>query len=255
MSEKPAVIKTDTGLAGAQTSRAMIELRNLIAGGTFAADERLTETQLSDILGMSRTPIRAAVQHLRDEGLLEPRPGGGYVVRAFSPREIGEAVELRGMIEGLAARIVAERGIAPAALARLEDITARIDGELANPLFDADRVVSYVRLNAEFHEALAEATESTLIVHEARRANARPFAGANALVRATENSDAIHRHLIIAQDQHKAVIEAIQAREGARAEAIMREHARLSRRNLSRALSERGSLAAIPGASLIRRAR
>ena len=57
----------------------------------------------------------------------------------------------------------------------------------------------------------------------------------------------------MAQDQHKAVVEAIRAREGARAEAIMREHARLSQRNLTRALRERESLEAVRGARLIQR--
>ncbi|PZQ50722.1 MAG: GntR family transcriptional regulator [Rhodovulum sulfidophilum] len=247
------MIGSDAGLAGAQTSRALMELRDLIASGSIAAEERLTETQLAEMLGMSRTPIRAAVQHLREEGLLEPRPGGGYVARAFGPREIGEAVELRGMIEGLAARLLAERGIDRAVLARLDETVAGIDAAIGAPRFGTDQILAYVRLNAEFHAALAEATESTLIVQEARRANARPFAGASALVRVRENIEATRDHLIVAQDQHKAVLEAIEAREGARAEAIMREHARLSRRNLARALRDRESLAAVPGANLIRR--
>ena len=51
---------------------------------------------------------------------------------------------------------------------------------------------------------------------------------------------------------HRIVIEAIRTRQGARAEAIMREHARLSQHNLSRAMQTRGALDRIPGASLIR---
>ena len=59
-------------------------------------------------------------------------------------------------------------------------------------------------------------------------------------------------HLLIGQDHHRIVIEAIRTRQGARAEAIMREHARLSQHNLSRAMQTRGALDRIPGASLIR---
>jgi GntR family transcriptional regulator, vanillate catabolism transcriptional regulator len=58
---------------------------------------------------------------------------------------------------------------------------------------------------------------------------------------------------MIAQDQHRCVINAIERREGARAEAIMREHARLAHRNLERAFSNQRMLDLVPGATLIRR--
>ena len=244
---------SEAGLAGAQTSRAVMELRDLIAEGAIAPGERLTEVQLAEMLGMSRTPVRAAVQHLREEGLLEPRPGGGYAVHAYGSREIAEAIELRGMVEGLAARLLAERGAEAAALARFDALVEEIDAEIGGAGFGAENIRAYVALNAKFHEALAEAPGSALIAQEARRAHARPFAGASALVRARDDAEAVRRHLIVAQDQHKAVVEAIRAREGARAEAIMREHARLSQRNLTRALRERESLEAVRGARLIQR--
>lgn len=253
MTDKLATSGSEGGLAGAQTTRAVLELRDLIAEGAIDPGERLTEVQLAEMLGMSRTPVRAAVQHLREEGLLEPRPGGGYAVHAFGSREIAEAIELRGMIEGLAARLLAERGASEAVLGQFDALIERIDAEIGGADFGSENIQAYVALNAEFHRALAEATESALIVQEARRANARPFAGASALVRVRDDAEAVRRHLIVAQDQHKAVVEAIRAREGARAEAIMREHARLSQRNLTRALRERDSLEAVRGARLIRR--
>lgn len=254
MGATPGMRVSEAGLAGARTSKALMRLRDMIAEGAIPAGERLTETQLAEMLGMSRTPIRAAVQHLREEGLLEARPGGGYVVHAFGPREIGEAIELRGLVEGFAARLLAERGLDAADAARLCDLIARIDVEIGAKVFGQDQTVAYVELNAAFHETLAEATRSALIIQEARRANARPLAGASALVRARDDAEAVRRHLIVAQDQHKAVLEAIEGREGARAEAVMREHARLSRRNLMKALGNRESLEAVRGANLIERA-
>jgi GntR family transcriptional regulator of vanillate catabolism len=59
--------------------------------------------------------------------------------------------------------------------------------------------------------------------------------------------------LVVAQQQHRAVLEAIERREGARAEALMREHARIAQQNLSEALASRQALARVPGAGLLRR--
>jgi GntR family transcriptional regulator of vanillate catabolism len=59
--------------------------------------------------------------------------------------------------------------------------------------------------------------------------------------------------LVVAQQQHKSVVEAIVQREGARAEALMREHARIARHNLTEALRSHKALQQVPGASLIRR--
>lgn len=254
MASKQGTAGTEPGLAGAQTSRAVMELRNLIASGAIQPDERLTEVMLATRLGMSRTPIRAAVQHLREEGLLEAQPGGGFSTRAFGQREIGEAIELRGMIEGLVARQLAERGVEEPALARLAEPVERIEAVVGAADFGPGQILAYLRLNAEFHDLLAETTGSPLLLQEARRANARPFAGASALVRVREDPEDIRRHLFLAQDQHKAVLEAIRAREGSRAEAIMREHARHSQRNLARALLDHMPLDAVPGGNLILRA-
>jgi GntR family transcriptional regulator of vanillate catabolism len=59
--------------------------------------------------------------------------------------------------------------------------------------------------------------------------------------------------LIVAQDQHRSVVEAIENREGERAESIMREHARLARRNLQLALANQATLDLVAGSALIRR--
>lgn len=239
--------------AGAQSARALIDLRNLITEGEIAPGERFTEAHLAERLGMSRTPIRAAIQHLREEGLIETLSAGGYAVRGFQVHEISEAIELRGMVEGLAARLLAERGTKTEDMARLEGIVAEIDALLEKPAFTSADIATYTKLNAELHEALVEATASPLLIQEARRCNARPFAFASALVHVHQDKETARRHLIIAQDQHRALLEAIRGREGGRAEAIMREHARLSYRNLTMALKSRAALGTIKGAGLIQR--
>ena len=111
MSTSP-VRAADSDLAeegGSQAVKAQQRLREWILAGELPSGTRIAELALVERLGMSRTPIRAALMHLKQEGLLEPLPHGGYAVRTFSEREVADAIELRGTLEGLAARLAAER--------------------------------------------------------------------------------------------------------------------------------------------------
>ncbi|WP_435170210.1 GntR family transcriptional regulator [Falsirhodobacter sp. 1013] len=234
-----------------QTARAAMTLRDMIVGNRLTADTRLTETQLAEMLSMSRTPIRAAIQRLTDEGLLVPMPAGGYAIRRLLPSEIAETIELRGALEGLAARWLAERGIEREALKDLVRISDQIDALLRADHFDRSELPEYERLNAQFHHCLITATGSALLGQEIARANNRPFASASALVGMYEHNRAARDHLLIGQEHHRAVLDAIAQRQGARAEAIMREHARLSQRNFDHALGLDRLPENFRGASLI----
>ena len=94
----------------------VLRLREMILSGELPGGSRIAELNLVQKLGLSRTPIRGALQRLEQEGLLQALPNRGYAVRVFSEREIGEAIELRGMVEGFAARLAAERGAPPVVL-------------------------------------------------------------------------------------------------------------------------------------------
>jgi len=238
-----------------QAGRAVLALRDMIVSGVLEDGARYTEVQLAAMLSMSRTPIRSALQRLTDEGMLVPMAAGGYTVRGFLPEEIFEAIEIRGMLEGLCVRLLAERERDEVMLARLVLIADRIEAVLLADRFTQASIVSYAQLNAEFHQTLLDACGSQLLQHEVARANARPFGSASALVGMHEPDQAARMHLWVGQDQHRAVIEAIGSRQGGRAEQIMREHARLSQRNLSRALETKRPLEGIQGGKLIRRER
>ena len=93
-----------------QIMRAQLRLRELILSGEFEAGERMSELPLVDRLGVSRTPLRLALAGLEHEGLLRSLTGGGYAVREFTQADILDAIELRGVLEGTAARFAAERG-------------------------------------------------------------------------------------------------------------------------------------------------
>ena len=85
----------------------------------------MSELPLVARLGVSRTPLRLALVELEHEGLLRPLDGGGYVVREFTEADVRDAVELRGVLEGTAARFAAERGASAAERRALRAINDR----------------------------------------------------------------------------------------------------------------------------------
>jgi GntR family transcriptional regulator, vanillate catabolism transcriptional regulator len=236
-----------------QTVKAQLRLRELIVGGELVAGERVPELALVERLGVSRTPVRTALQKLQDEGLLDALPGGGYAVKAFTEAEIRDAIEIRGTMEGLAARLAAERGVPGSLLSAARESLAAIDALLASPALDETAFGGYVDENARLHALLAEMAGSEVVRRQVERAAALPFASPNGFVLARVTGPGARDTLVVAQAQHHAVVDAIERREGARAEGVMREHARIAHRNLSEALASRQGLQRVPGAGLIRR--
>lgn len=253
---KASRVRTATPRGGddgaSQTARALLRLRELIVGGALPAGERIAELAMVERLAVSRTPIRAALARLQEEGLLEPLPNGGYVVRHFSASDIHDAIELRGTMEGMAARLAAERGVPPDLLAQARDCIARIDELLAAPRLTPASFAAYGEHNARFHALLAGMAGSPLVRRQVERVAALPFASPNGFVMADAQGPRARDRLLLAHDQHRALIDAIERGEGARAEALAREHARNAQRNLADALDNQRALKRVPGASLIR---
>jgi len=110
-----------------------------------------------------------------------------------------------------------------------------------------------VAQNGRFHALLAEMAGSDLVAHQIERAALLPFASPNGFVLVQSTGPHARDTLVVSQAQHRSVIEAIVRREGSRAEALMREHARIAHTNLRDALQSQKTLQMVPGASLIRR--
>jgi GntR family transcriptional regulator of vanillate catabolism len=232
--------------------RALLQLRELILSGELPGGSRIAELNIVERLGVSRTPVRAALQRLEQEGLLRALPGGGHVVQTFTERDIADAIELRGTLEGLLARLAAERGAPAAVLTEARGVLERIDAVLAAPTLDAEAFSEYVALNSRLHVLLAEMADSPTVERQLERACALPFASPSGFVLAEAGSREARDMLVVAQDQHRQVLDAIERREGARAEAILREHSRLAQRNL-RAVLAGHSPSHAPALKLIRR--
>jgi len=234
-----------------QTVTALLRLRELILNGEVKAGERMSELALVQRLGVSRTPIRTAFVRLEDEGLLRAIPTGGYVVNAFNERDIHDAIEIRGSLEGLAARLAAERGVSKIALADLEQCLSSLDELVIGAGVNGEDFSAYVKLNEEFHRLIIHLADSPVLAKQIARAGRLPFASAGAFVMIQASLPEAHVMFTVAQDQHRCIARAIEAREGQRAEALMREHARLARRNLELALRNQQTRSLVPGSNLI----
>jgi GntR family transcriptional regulator of vanillate catabolism len=106
--------------------------------------------------------------------------------------------------------------------------------------------IGFAELNTQFHSALMDLSKSTMLRWSLKRFQSIPFAASALII-----PEALELVFPIALAQHQAIVEAIESREGTRAEMITREHARLARKNVEIALQQRHGLN-LPGASLLR---
>ncbi len=232
---------------------ATLGLRQMIIDGELVAGDRLSELALVQRLGVSRTPLRLSLAQLEHEGLLESLPAGGFAVRAFSIQQVADAIDLRGVLEGSAARLAALRHGGLPDLAELVGLAAQIDRLLLPDRAGVDDFGLYVELNERFHNELFRLACSDPLSDAYQRALALPFAAPSAFIAVqTDLSGSWYETVALAQQQHRELLEAIELRDGARAELVAREHASLARSNLDDALRAEHALDKLPGGTLIR---
>jgi GntR family transcriptional regulator of vanillate catabolism len=237
-----------------QTGRTLLTLRELLLKGEFRPGERLSELALVERLGVSRTPIRLAFDRLAHEGLVEPSPSGGFVVCEFTVADIWDAIEMRGVLEGTAARLAAERLRDVADLHRIRGFQTQMDLMVQTIRHNTiESFAVYMNLNEDFHSELVRLSASPMLRRTLAHLTALPFASPSAMVFARSKLPGAAELLTIGQEQHHAILDAIEKRQGTRAEALAREHVQLSRRNLESVLSDETILNCVPGASLILR--
>src|SRR4051794_11110733 len=140
-----------------QTLRALLQMRELLVRGEFRAGERIREIPLAARLHVSRTPLRLVLGRLEEEGLVVARPTGGFVASEFSVHDIRDGIEIRGALEGTAAKLAAERITRPdESLAAIRVVLARIDRLLQRWTSGTDSLAKYITLNAQFHNMIVD---------------------------------------------------------------------------------------------------
>jgi GntR family transcriptional regulator of vanillate catabolism len=130
-------------------------------------------------------------------------------------------------------------------------VTERLDDVVGGPAPVLER---FVELNDEYHRELVELAKSDAVARAIENVVALPFASPSALLASQAALAREKEVLVVAQHQHRGILEAVRAGHGARAEEIAREHARLAMLNLELVLESEPALERLPGATLLRRA-
>lgn len=202
----------------------LVTLRKMIADGQLQGGQRVAEIPTAELLGVSRMPVRMAFRALEQEGFLI-KAGRGYTIRQLSTEDLAGAVEVRGVLEGLAARQCVEKGVSDALLETLRQCLVDGDELFAKGHLIEDDFDRYHDMNCRFHDAIVQDCRNPAVADALARNNHLPFASVKALAVDMKQPEREYRRFYYAHLQHHAIVDAICHGQGARAESLMREHA------------------------------
>lgn len=219
-------------MAGKNT-RVIVRIREMILHGHLTPGQRVREVELAGALGVSRTPVREALPILAQEGMLTQLDTRGFVVREFTPQEIMDAIDVRGVLEGLAARILAEQGPARRVMQALYECLREGDDIFAKRhLVDSDEE-RYGDMNKQFHAVIVQGAGSKVIADALERNDRIPFAAAHAIAFDRVDLRGMYDMLWFSHRQHHSIVQALENGEGQRVAALMCEHAYITKRSIN----------------------
>lgn len=217
MSRNGAAIGNERITVSAE-ERAYQMLRREILNGTYESGERLPEEALAVRFGVSRTPVRAALNRLASEGLVEFRRYTGAVVRILPIQEVDQIFQLRVVVEALAAELAAMR-ISPAEIDGLEALCDAMDRASAVDLPDLPAIA---KVNKEFHQKLWAASGNPYVMRVAEN-----LSDLNFVIRSYRRFSRVD--LRRSMGHHRELIHAFRARNPTWARSIMIAHVEAGR--------------------------
>ncbi len=173
--------------------------------------ERLDETKLAERYGTSRTPVREALRLLAAEGLVKIRAHRGAVVARLSISELVVMFEMMAVYEGVCARLAAQRAT-PEEMARIVEAH-----DLCRQRCEEKDYDGYCVANAQFHEALYNATHNSCLIRQTVSTRNRLGAYRRFQLRRNNRLNESFR-------EHEAVVDAIRAGQAEEADRLMRDH-------------------------------
>jgi len=197
----------------------------MILHGELPPGERVREVELAAKLGVSRTPVREALPILAQEGVLTQLDTRGFVVRAFTPQEIMDAIDVRGALEGLAARMLAEQGPSRRLIRSLHDCLREGDEILAKGHVVLADEARYGDMNKQFHSLIVLGSGSKVVAEALERNGRIPFAAAHAIAFDKIDLPRMYDQLLYSHRQHHDIVQALENGESSRVAALMVEHA------------------------------
>ncbi len=186
-------------------------LREAIIRGVLPEGQRIQDRLLALELGVSRTPVREALQRLEAEGFLKNVPRLGLIVAEITPQEIEDIYIIRIALEGVAARLAAQR----ASAGDIEILSSLNEG-IARATHSRD-VQQLTTLNREFHQAIYQAARNASLAELLNRLH-------YAVQRFRQSTLSIPERAQEALEEHEQLVAAIRDRDAERAEAIARAH-------------------------------
>jgi DNA-binding GntR family transcriptional regulator len=210
------------------TDRVADLIRKAILDGHFPPGAKLSVPELARRLGVSRTPAREALLILERDGLVSTRAGTGMEVLIGDHAGLAEVLEIREAMEGLAARLAAER-LEDSDLERMAKLVEQHHDALED--HDLDK---HVELDAEFHRILRKGSGNSRLATMLERIEQQMILLNRSL------SDTTGFEPRATEKDHRAIVEALKARDGERAEAAMRKHVRRMRNFFLSNYRERG---------------
>jgi GntR family transcriptional regulator of vanillate catabolism len=207
-----------------QQLQATLRLREMILRGELSPGQRVAEAAIAEQLDLSRTPIRQALPALAEEGLLVRSGKRGYAVRVFTIGEIVTALDARATLEGMAARMLTERGVSNAFIRELKRCLDMGDELFAKPVLEKSDEIRYGEMNQRFHHSIVEALDNSIISDLIARLHRVPFVAPLTIAFDRKEPKQIYDLLHHAHRQHHAITDALENGQGARAEALLKEH-------------------------------
>ncbi len=200
-------------------------IKSQIISGAYGPGETLLESKLADELGVSRTPIREAIRLLEMEGLVETTTKKGAIVLGISQQDVEDIYAIRQLVEGLAARWAAER-LSAADLKELQKTY-----ELMEFYAQKHEVEEIAELDNKFHQMIYEAAGSKILYLTLR--NLHQYVQIARL-----KSLSMQNRLPLTLSEHRAILEAFEAKDADAAEKAMTEHVRQAYQNIHRQQGE-----------------
>lgn len=191
----------------------VVSIRQLIATSDYRPGERITERELCELTGASRSSVREALRHLEAEGLIEVIPHRGPVVANISPADAESIYQVRVVLEGLAGRLFTERRT-PEKVAALKSCLAAIGETLKH---EDSRAT--LRAKDAFYECLLTGAGNRAVIDTLKSLHGR----IGVLRAASMSAPGRARR---AYDELLLVVEAIEAGDALRAEQLCSDHAR-----------------------------
>lgn len=205
-------------------------IRTDIIDGTFGHGARITEAKLCESHKVSRTPVRLALRRLEQEGMIRKGEGRGYVVEEITVDDIRQAVQVRGHLESLAARLMAQVDNGAESLDRMALAIDRIESLIDRGSLEDETLRQMHAENFAFHNAILEGCGNSYVKFTCDQISHLPMLASGSMVfdrdaiSGKKDIDKTILRLKIGNSQHRIIYKAIEQGDSVRAEGMMREH-------------------------------